>query len=149
MGAFACVKCLISGTDAESHWDLGVHSHVLLRPWSSALHTFYPKDVQSEPTNLGFVSLTPTTLKARWRLQQTKHAVCPYKLTSCRHSDMHVYHDRRVSGSVLRDDNVVALLFPLWRLVFDIGDGDCELHRTVSTSPIGCYDVTCDVSPLW
>lgn len=60
----------------------------------------------------------------------------------------YTYHYGCVPGGVLRDDDTVALLLPLWRLVLDIGDGDCQLHRRVSVPTISGNDFPCDVSPL-
>lgn len=54
----------------------------------------------------------------------------------------------RVPGGVFRDYNAVVLLFPLWRLVLYIGDGDRQLHGRASVSAVGRYDVPCDVGPL-
>lgn len=58
------------------------------------------------------------------------------------------YHDGRVPHGVLGYDHGVAFLFPLRRLVFHIGDGDGQFHRTAPVSAIRGHDLPGDVGPL-
>lgn len=62
---------------------------------------------------------------------------------------MHTYNYGCVPGCVFRDDDTVALLLPLWRLVLYVGDGDCQLHRSASVSAVSRYDVSRDIGSLW
>ena len=102
----------------------------------------------TKQTNIQLIQLQQLKM-ARDRENQINNACTNVNSVTRNQSYMLTYHDGCVPGSVFRDDHTVALLVPLRRLVLHVGDGDCQLHRGASVTPVSRYDVPCDVGSLW